>query len=93
MSKTYVGDTGTAIVLDCGEDISTASALAIEARRPDSSLVTWSATLDGSNALRYVTQSNSLDMPGGWRLQAIVTLPSGKWRGETARLPVYAAFA
>lgn len=92
MSKTYVGDTGTAIVLDCGVDISTASALTIEVRRPDASLVTWAATPDGSMALRYVTLADTLNMPGTWRVQALVTMQGGKWRGETVTLSVFERF-
>lgn len=91
-TKTYVGDTGTVIVLDCGQDISTASARSIEVRKPDKSTVTWSASASGTTAIQFTTLAGTLDMPGTWRLQAKVTLPSGTWRGETAQLEVYNPF-
>jgi uncharacterized membrane protein len=90
--KPYVGDIGTQIVLDCGQDISSASARSIEARRPDGTTVSWPAVASGSNAISYTTDANSLNMPGIWLLQAKVTMGAGVWRGETAQLQVYAPF-
>lgn len=91
-TKTYVGDTGTVISLDCGQDVSAATARSIEVRKPDKSTVTWTAAADGATAIKFTTLADSLDMPGTWRLQAKVTLPSGTWRGETAQLEVYNPF-
>lgn len=90
--KSYVGDTGTAIILDCGQDISAASARSIHARKPDNTVVTWPAIASGSNSIRFDTLADTLDQPGTWRLQAHVTLPTGEWSGATAELLVYAAF-
>jgi hypothetical protein len=92
MSKTYVGDTATRITLDCGTDISASSARSIEARKPDGSVVTWSATLSGTNSLYFDTVTDTLDQPGDWLLQAEVTLGAGVWRGETVTLRVYPHF-
>lgn len=92
MSKVYVGDTGTAIILDCGQDVSAATARSIEARKPDGTTVSWAASASGTNAIRFDTLAGTLDQAGKWRLQAKVTLPSGLWRGATAELVVYAAF-
>lgn len=92
MTKPYVGDTGTVITLDCGQDISAATARAIEVRKPDGTTATWAAVASGSNAIAYTTLAGTLDMPGTWRLQARVTLPSGTWLGETAELAVYNPF-
>jgi len=88
--KLYIGDTGTAIVLDCAADISAASARSIEVRKPDGSLASWAASAQGATALRFDTLAATLDQAGAWRLQAKVTLPGGTWRGETAVLRVYA---
>lgn len=90
--KTYVGDTGTAIILDVGADISAATELGIEARRPDGTVVTWSAVASGATGVRFDTMADSLDIPGNWTLQAVVALPTGRWRGKPARFRVYAPF-
>jgi hypothetical protein len=92
MSKVYTGDTGTVITLDCGQDITAATVRSIEVRKPDGSTATWAALASGSNAIAFTTLAGSIDMPGRWRLQARVTLPSGQWRGETAVLDVYSPF-
>lgn len=92
MTKPYVGDTGTAIVLDCGQNITAATARTIEVRKPDGSTASWTASASGTDAISYTTLAGDLDQQGQYRLQALVTLPSGTWRGETAVLTVYAAF-
>jgi len=88
----YVGDTGTLIVLDCGQDISAASVRTIEVRKPNGTAVQWSAVANGANSLAYTSLADTFDMAGEWQLQARVTLPSGQWRGKTAALQVYAPF-
>ena len=92
MSKTYTGDTGTVIVLDCGANVSAATARAIDARRPDGTLVSWAAVAEGIDSIKFTTFANSLDQPGDWKLQSRVTLPSGTWRGETVLLRVFTPF-
>jgi hypothetical protein len=88
----YVGDTGTVLVLDCGQDISTATALSIEARKPNGDTVSWGGTLEGTSAVRFDTLADSLDAPGKWKLQSLVTTPAGVWRGKTVLLTVLAKF-
>ena len=75
MTKLYVGDTGTVITLDCGQDISAATARTIEVRKPDGSTTSWSASASGTNSIVFTTLAGSLDQAGSWKLQARVTLP------------------
>ena len=91
-AKLYVGDTGTVITLDCGQDVSAASVRSIEVRKPDGSTASWTASASGTDSLTYTTLAGTLDQAGEWALQALVTLPSGVWRGETALLEVFARF-
>lgn len=88
-NKVYVGDTGTAIIVDSGVDISAATAMSIEVRKPDGVIVSLPANASGLTALRFDTLPDTLDVPGAWRVQPKVTLPSGTWRGETAVMQVY----
>jgi hypothetical protein len=92
MSKVYVGDIGTAIELDTGVSLVGATVTQIKVRKPSGAVVTWTATVS-STKLRYVTLLNDLDQEGVWRMQASMTLPSGKWLGETAELKVYPPYA
>ena len=91
--KVYVGDVGTQIILDCGQDISAATAISIEVKKPNGGTASWAAAANGTNAISCFTGgANALTLAGTWLLQAKVTLPSGTWRGETAQLVVYATF-
>lgn len=94
MSKSYVGDVGTEIVLDCGSDISAASALAIAVLKPDGSEVSWPAEIKPGepNKLRYITQEGALDQPGDYMLQAAVTVAGWSGRGESGLWPIYDRF-
>ena len=93
MSKVYTGDTGTVIVLDCGQDVSTATVRSIAVRKPDRSTTTWSAVAEGNNRIKDTSLAGTVDQAGEYRVQALVTLPSGVWRGETVALNVYSHFA
>lgn len=90
--KSYVGDTGTVITIDCGTDISAATARSIAVKKPDGTTTSWAASASGTDSIQFTTLADSLDQNGTWLLQAVVTLGGGTWRGETVLLPVYAAF-
>ena len=90
-AKVYVGDVGTAIELDTTVDISGASSVAIEVKKPDGTTATWSGTVTGTGntKIRYVTTTGDIDQAGIYFLQAAVTSLSGfTGRGETVRLHV-----
>lgn len=88
MNKVYKGDVGTEIVLDCGSDISNATTMEILVLLPDGNTTTWSATLEGTDSVKYVIQSGDLDMVGMYMLQAKVVTPDWSGRGETFYLRV-----
>ncbi len=90
-TKTYVGDTGTAIELDTEASL-TAANVSIVAKKPNGAVVTWPATAVGS-VVRYLTVADDLDIPGSWELQALVVNGAGRWLGTTVKLRVYAAFS
>lgn len=92
MSKVYVGDSGTEIILDCGTDISDATVREIVARKPTGQVVTWTAVASGTNGIKYTLQAGDLNQAGVWTLQAKVTTPTWSGRGGSFELPVYAEF-
>lgn len=91
--KLYVGDVGTSIILDCGQDISAATARSIDVKKPDGSIVSWSAVASGTTAIRFDTVAGTLDKGGTWKVQARVTLPTGDWSGATAEFDVFERFS
>jgi len=96
MSKYYVGDVGTEIILDCGMDITGATGIHIHVRKPDGSVEAWDAavwTIDGApNYVKYTTQAGDFDVAGEYRVQAGLTLSGWTGRGETATFDVGEVF-
>ena len=92
MSKVYVGDIGTEIILDCGSDVSSATVRKIKAKKPDGTTVDWAAVASGANAIKYTTLTGDLSMAGNWLLQAYIETPAWTGLGETFNLTVYQAY-
>ena len=89
--KVYIGDIGTEIILDTGQDLSTATSLKIKYRKPNGTTGEWAASqVSGdSTKMKYVTQEGDLDVAGTWELQAYVEFASWQGHGEIATLVVY----
>jgi len=87
--KVYVGDIGTAIVLECGVDISGGSAYNVAVKKPDGTEVTWTGALEGTTQVKYTTIAGDLDQAGEYLLQPALTLSGWIGRGETAKLSVH----
>jgi hypothetical protein len=89
MSKTYVGDIGTEIILDVQADITTATSVGILAKKPDGTSVTWSGQVYSGTNVHYLTQTNDLNQAGVWLLQAVIASPSWSGHSESVELVVY----
>ncbi len=70
----YIGDIGTVLRIDCGEDISSGASFAIKYRKPDKTTGTWVATLEGTDSMQYAIEDGDMDLKGTWRLQGVVTV-------------------
>jgi hypothetical protein len=92
MSKVYVGDIGTQIILDCGSNITAATGMAIKVKKPSGDEVEWTGVLDGTNSVKYILEAGDLDEPGTWILQAYVELATWEGLGESYKLKVYAPY-
>ncbi len=74
-------------------DISSATSMLLNFYKPDKSTVSQVAVhyTDGTDGvLEYITTSNDLDMAGNWKIQAVVTLPTGTWSSDITKFKVYA---
>lgn len=91
--KVYVGDVGTAVVLDSGVDLSAAVSLSIAARKPDGTSVLWSAVAAETTKVRHDIVAGELDQPGVWWVHAKIALPSGSWTGREVAIRVYQPYA
>jgi hypothetical protein len=91
-NKYYVGDIGTVIDVDLGENISTATSVAFSILKPDGTTETWEAEIYADNYLRYATQEGDLDQAGTYKIQPLITLLAWSGRGETAEFEITAEF-
>jgi hypothetical protein len=95
MDKIYVGDIGTEIILDAGQDITGATVSMAVLKPGTQAEATWPASvqaIDGaSNYVRHKAVAGDMDEPGLYRVQPVITLADGSWsgRGETAEFRVY----
>lgn len=95
MGKIYVGDIGTDIILDAGQDI-TGATVSVSVLKPGATAeATWAGTvysIDGADQyVRHTTIAGDLDVPGVYRVQPVIALADGTWtgRGETAEFRVF----
>jgi len=82
--KHYVGEIGTAIIVNCGEDISTASIHNLRVKKPDGTEVIWNASVYNTNYLKYLIVTGDLDQAGNYEIQAYIEMGGWKGWGETA---------
>lgn len=87
--KIYVGDVGTAIICNCGEDVSTATSRKIKIKKPDGTEVEKDAEVYQTNYFKYVTVTGDLNLEGLYKVQPTMTLGSWSGSGETDEFQVY----
>lgn len=94
VSKYYVGDVGTEVLVDTLSDISTATSVKLAVMKPNEQKeVLWTGVVSDTTKIQYYTQNGDFDVPGRYLLQAVVVTPTWSGRGETTRFTVYAKFA
>lgn len=95
-NKIYIGDTGLAIICDMNANISGATNIVLNVRKPDGTIVIWNAeehSIDGeSNYVKYITQEDDLDQRGRYKVQPRATISGWTGRGETAEFRVEGLF-
>lgn len=88
----FVGDIGTELLINMGENISSASSVSLSVRKPDGTVVTWTPTIQGTLYLRYLTQSGDLNLAGEYAISPLLTIGSWTGRGETVYFKAIARF-
>lgn len=91
-NKYYVGDVGTDIIVDCGQDISAATGTKLLVLKPNGAEVEWTATIYNTNYLKYTVQAGDFDQTGEYRLQSYMTLSAWTGRGEVDVFHIEEAF-
>lgn len=92
MTKVYVGDIGTDIILDTGHALAGATSVSIEVLKPDSTVASWTGAITATTKVHFISIAGTFNVAGEYRLQAKAVMPSGTWLGETVSLTVYTPF-
>lgn len=102
MSKHYLGESGTSLILDTGILVGSANFKYINYRKPDGLTGTWSASFYSSYSqiagavgtyfLNHTLVATDLDTPGKWRFQSSIGAIDGTWLGETVEILIYDDF-
>lgn len=86
----FVGDIGTRLMLDCGQDVSSSTVRKIRYLKPDGTSDYWNAQLDnGLEAIYYDFVEDDIDLSGTWKFQSYLEMPTWTGHGEIAVLKVY----
>jgi len=91
-TKWYVGTVGVKLVVETGQDLSTAFQVSVLVKKPDGTQEEWIGTANGTQ-IEYIIQNGDLDQAGIYRIQAKVTFADGSvWYGHTDVLVIYELF-
>lgn len=91
MTDIFIGDTPQ-IVLDTGQDCSTASKLQIEVLAPDDTMLVWAASCDGASNYKIVYNASNGDffVDGSFKVQAYVEWGEYHHHGDIVEIPILA---
>jgi hypothetical protein len=92
MSKMYVGDIGTIIILDVGITVASATSYSFKVIKPSGVIQDWTCTVNSTTSFKYATQNGSLNESGIYHIQAYATYPDWNGRSDTISFEVYDLF-
>jgi len=84
----HVGDIGTEIIFDTGEDLSTATVHQLFYRKPNGTVGEWVNTIDGTRLKSTTTLATDLDVGGVWAVQAYCETPTWKRHSDEDKFTV-----
>jgi len=93
----YVGDSGTQLLIDMGEDLSEAVSVVVKARKPDGTEEDWAGEVyqpvDGlMQYIRVALTTSMIDAAGTYKLQPYITFASWSGYGTTCTISVLRTF-
>ena len=93
-NKVYAGDVGTEILLDAGEDITSATVSNIEYKKPNGKIGSWTGVVKDKNFVQYFTLlgDNTKKDFGQWEFMIYLETPSWSGHGETVVRQIYDKF-
>jgi hypothetical protein len=104
-NKIYIGDIGTLISVNMGEDISAAEDIVFKVKKPDNAEVEWDAEIGDEDIVlkageilkageyfKYVSKEGDLDQAGVYYINPHLTLGDWIGSGDTVKFTVLNKF-
>ncbi len=76
----FVGDVGTVISIDLGEDLAAVTSSKFKVVKPDNEYAEWAPAVNGT-ALEYTLQAGDIPVVGRYAIQPYLEFSTG-WRGH-----------
>ena len=101
VTKHYIGEVGTEILVNCGRDITAATVTKLRMSKPDGTVVELDASKHRKGTepagetwyLQYITLAATFSVSGEYEVQSKVTMGTWSGLGETAKFIVYEQFS
>jgi len=87
MGKIYIGDVGTEIIINLQTDITTATNILLNVKKPNGTDATWIPAIYDEKYLRYIIQSGDFNQYGRYVIQPSLTL--GIWSGNCKSVSLF----
>jgi hypothetical protein len=94
MAKHYVGEIGTQVIIEFDSDISAASGVWMETKKPDGvTIEVWGSAVVSGIYVVHTVESGDFDQAGQYSVQPYIAL-SGGWSGygETSIFEIHKKF-
>lgn len=90
----FVGDIGKVFKMYSGIDMTGATSIVFNIKKPDGSIVNWTATIDSNpRYANYTTIADDLDLEGDWILSMKITFSATSvHKGKSYHFSVYKQF-
>jgi hypothetical protein len=93
VNKHYVGEIGTEILIEADSDISAASGVWMEVKKPDGiTIEEWSATIVSGIYIQHIVEAGDFDQAGEYSVQPYIAMSGWAGYGETDTFKVHKKF-
>ena len=88
----YVNEIGKVFRVECVAELLGATVTELHVRKPDGTVVEWSADISDESVLVYSSVEGDLDQVGIYTLQSYVENQYGKYHGDATQFLVLSEF-
>lgn len=92
-TRIYKGAEGVEFLIDMQTDLTAASNLRFNVKKPDGTTAVWSAVLSGSTKIKYISVAGDLDKVGVYKLHPYAEIGLFKGNGDPIAVEVFALYA